>query len=125
VLLLSITFQLISGFRLLTHKLARTVSWIDSLQVGSAIYLLLFFLSHLTAVLKPRYLRNVDTNWRWASDGLLTDAWTTRLSPYYFLAVIVVLNHGRSMQVADQVFYVVAAAGAVLSAAIMMGMLRG
>jgi len=137
VLLASITFQLISGVRLLVRKLPHTAHWIDSLQAAAAGYLVVFFLSHLSAVLKARYLRHVDTNWSWAADGLLTDPWTVRLAPYYFLAVIafgvhggagarrVMLNHGRAVQLADRTFCVVAAGAAALSGSIIVGLIRG
>lgn len=136
-LLATISFQVVSGLRLLTRKLLQAVGWIDSLQVASACYLVIFFLSHLSAVLKARYLRHVDTNWTWASDGLLTDPWSARLAPYYFLAVIafgihgaagvrkVLSTHGRSAQLADKTFYAVVAAAAAVSVSIMAGLIRG
>lgn len=138
VLLGSIAFQMLSGLRLLKRKLPHVVGCIDSLQVASAIYLLLFFFSHLSAVLKARYLRHIDTNWSWlTADGLLTDPWSARLAPYYFLAVVaigvhggagvrrVMLNHGRSPQLAQNTFYIVVAGAAALSASIMVGLIRG
>ncbi len=49
----------------------------------------LFFCSHLTAALRARWLHGVDTNWRWlTADSMLTDPWSARLAPYYFLGVI-------------------------------------
>jgi succinate dehydrogenase/fumarate reductase cytochrome b subunit len=135
VLLASIAFQLLSGLLLLKRKVPRAVSAIDSLQVASAIYLVLFFLSHLSAVLKARYLRDIDTNWAWlTADSLLTDPWSARLAPYYFLAVIalgihgaagvrrVMLNHGQALQLAQKAFYVITASAAALSASIMAGL---
>lgn len=138
VLLVSIAFQLISGVLLLKRKLPRVVQWIDSLQAAAALYLVLFFLSHLSAVLRARFLRHKDTNWTWlTADSLLTDPWSARLAPYYFLAVIalgihgaagirhIMLSHGRSMQLADRSFYVTATGAAVLSACIMTALIRG
>jgi succinate dehydrogenase/fumarate reductase cytochrome b subunit len=138
VLLASIVFQLISGLLLLKRKLPQTVRWIDELQAAAAIYLALFFLSHLSAVFRARLLRDTDTNWAWlTADGLLTDPWSARLAPYYFLSVIalgihggagirhVLLNHGRSMQLADKSFHVAVAAAAVLSTSIMAALIRG
>ena len=136
VLLVAIAFQVSSGLVLLSRKLARTGSWIDSLQMGSAAYLVVFFLSHLSAVLRARYLRDVDTNWVWlTSDNLLTDPWSVRLTPYYFLAIVafgvhgaagvrsVLMNHGSSMQQADRAFALIVAAATVLSASIMVGLI--
>jgi hypothetical protein len=137
ILLGSIAFQVFSGWRLLRRKLPRAVDGIDILQVASAIYLLIFFFSHLSAVLRARFLRHVDTNWIWLTDGLLTDPWSARLVPYYFLAVVafgihgaagvhtVMLKHGRSVQQAEQMFYTVTAGAAMLSASILAGLIRG
>jgi succinate dehydrogenase/fumarate reductase cytochrome b subunit len=137
VLLASITFQMLSGLILLQRKLPHAISWIDSLQAASAVYLAMFFLSHVSAVLRTRLLRHVDTGWTWASDGLLTDPWSARLAPYYFLAVIalgihgaagvrrVMLHHGQSARRAERTFSVVVAGAAALSVAIMTGLIRG
>jgi len=138
VLLGSITFQVISGLLLLKRKLPHASNWIDSLQAASAIYLVLFFLSHLSAVLRARYLRHIDTNWTWlTADGLLTDPWSARLAPYYFLVVIalavhggagvrtVMLAHGGTKQRADTTFYLVIAGALLLSASIMTALIRG
>ena len=52
-------------------------------------YLAVFFLSHLTAALRARWLRGIDTNWQWlTADSMLTDPWSALLAPYYFLAVV-------------------------------------
>jgi succinate dehydrogenase/fumarate reductase cytochrome b subunit len=137
-LLGSITFQVLSGLQLLKRKLPHASNWIDSLQAASAIYLVLFFLSHLSAVLRARYLRHIDTNWTWlTADGLLTDPWSARLAPYYFLVVIalavhggagvrtVMLAHGGTKQTADTTFYIVIAGAFLLSASIMTALIRG
>jgi succinate dehydrogenase/fumarate reductase cytochrome b subunit len=137
-LLASIVLQLISGLLLLKRKLPQTVRWIDELQAAAAIYLALFFLPHLSAVFRARLVRDTDTNWAWlTADGLLTDPWSARLAPYYFLSVIalgihggagirhVILSHGRSMQLADKSFHVTVAAATVLSASIMTALIRG
>ena len=84
-----------------------------------------------------RYLRHVDTNWVWlTADNLLTDPWSARLAPYYFLAVIalgvhgaaairyLMLNHGRPAASAQRAFYVVVAASAIVSTLIMTGLVR-
>jgi succinate dehydrogenase/fumarate reductase cytochrome b subunit len=138
LLLGCIGFQLLTGAVLLKRKIAYAGSWVDTLQVASALYLVIFFFSHLSAVLRARYLQHTDTNWTWlTSANLLTDPWSARLAPYYFLGVIalgvhggagvrrVMLNHGRSMRLADTTFYAVVAGSAVLSAAIMVGLIRG
>lgn len=132
-----IAFQVLSGLKLLTRRIPRAIDRFDSLQLAAGIYLALFLLSHVSAVFRARYLRHTDTNWAWASEGLLTDPWTARLAPYYFLAVValgihgaaglrkVLLSHGRSAHCAEKAFYVVASGAAVLSTSIMVGLIRG
>jgi hypothetical protein len=137
VLLVCVGFQLLSGLRLLQGKAARAGGWIDSLQAGSAAYLALFFLSHLSAVLRARYFRHTDTNWVWlTADSLLTDPWSARLAPYYFLAVIalgvhgaagvrkVMMMHGRSAAFAEAMFYGFTGGAVIVSGLIMTGLFR-
>jgi succinate dehydrogenase/fumarate reductase cytochrome b subunit len=89
VLLTAIAFQIVSGVRLLRRHAERGTSWWDAAQTASGAYMALFFCSHLTAALRARWLRGVDTNWHWlTADSMLTDPWSARLAPYYFLAVI-------------------------------------
>ena len=136
LLLGCIAFQLLSGSVLLKRKLASATSWFDTLQAASAVYLVLFFCSHLSAVLRARFVRHIDTNWTWlTADNLLTDAWSARLVPYYFLGIIalgihggvgvrrVMLNHGGPTQLANSAFYVLVTGSALLSGAIMTGLI--
>jgi succinate dehydrogenase/fumarate reductase cytochrome b subunit len=89
VLLACVAFQAVSGLLLLRPHAERERSWWTTAQMSSGAYLAVFFLSHLTAALRARWLRGVDTNWRWlTADSMLTDPWSTRLAPYYFLAVV-------------------------------------
>lgn len=89
VLLAAVAFQVLSGLRLLSPHVERGRSWWDTAQTASGAYLAVFFLSHLTAALRARWLRGIDTNWRWlTADSMLTDPWSARLAPYYFLAVV-------------------------------------
>jgi succinate dehydrogenase/fumarate reductase cytochrome b subunit len=89
VLLAAVAFQVVSGLRLLLPHVERGRSWWDTAQTTSGAYLAVFFLSHLTAALRARWLRGIDTNWQWlTADSMLTDPWSARLAPYYFLAVV-------------------------------------
>jgi hypothetical protein len=93
VLLAAVAFQVASGFWLLRRKLARAGGWLDAMQTTSGAYLLVFLLSHVSAALRAR-LRGVDPDWHWLAGGeLLTDPWSVRLVPYYFLAVIALGLH--------------------------------
>ena len=136
VLLACVGFQAASGVWLLTRKAARTGTWIDSLQSASGAYMACFFLSHLTAALRARLLRGVDTNWLWlTADSMLTDPWSARLAPYYFLGIValgihggaglrhVLRQRGEAPAVADRAFVVAAAAAVAVSVLVMAGLL--
>lgn len=96
VLLACVGFQVVSGAVLLSRRTRRpSTGWIETLQNASGAYLLLFFASHISAVLRTRYLRHIDTNWIWlTTNNLLKDPWSVRLVPYYFLGVLALAVHG-------------------------------
>jgi len=134
----SLLFQLASGLTLLRRKLSSPeISWLNTLRTASGAYLALFLLSHLSAVLRARYLKHVDTNWVWLTpSNLLTDDWSARLVPYYFLGIIafglhvgcamhrVLLGHEIKETLADRAFSVIAVATGVGAMIIMMGLIR-
>jgi succinate dehydrogenase/fumarate reductase cytochrome b subunit len=137
ILLAAVVFQIATGVVLVRRKLARSTGWFDTLQTTSGLYLLMFLLSHTSATLRARYLNGVDTNWAWLSGGeLLTDPWSARLVPYYFLSVIalgvhgacglriVALGHGASPALGARLVAVVAAISALVSALILTGLFR-
>jgi len=88
VLLAAVAFQIITGAWLLGRVSARSPSWQRAVQTAGGAYLLVFFLSHVSAALRAR-ARGGDPNWNWLAGGeLLVDPWSVRLVPYYFLAVV-------------------------------------
>jgi succinate dehydrogenase/fumarate reductase cytochrome b subunit len=135
VLLAAVVFQIASGAWLVRRKLARPAGWLDTLQTASGVYLLVFFLSHVSAALRTR-LRGGDPDWRWLAGGeLLSDPWSVRLVPYYFLAVIALGVHAgcglhtvlRGHRVGvrgDALLAIVAGLATVVSALILIGLFR-
>ena len=136
VLLAAVTFQVLTGLALLRRHAERDGSWWDTAQVTSGAYLAGFFLSHLTAALRARWLRGVDTNWLWlTADSMLSDPWSARLAPYYALGVVALGLHaglglryvmharGWSLASANRAGIVVPMASAVASALIMTALL--
>ena len=124
-----VLFQVGSGSVLLFRRTSRSSKgWIEILQNASGAYLMLFFASHISAVLRTRYLQHIDTNWIWlTADNLLTDAWSVRLVPYYFLGVLALAVHGacglrwvltghNQPRMADRVFFTTIAAGGLTTA---------
>jgi len=136
VLLAAVAFQIATGGALLRRARARSTGRFDALQAATGVYLMLFLLSHTSAVLRA-HLRGVDTNWAWLSGGeLLTDPWSARLVPYYFLAVVafgvhgacglrvVALGHGRSPAFGARLVVIAAAISVLVSALILAGLFR-
>jgi succinate dehydrogenase/fumarate reductase cytochrome b subunit len=133
-----VLFQFASGLVLVTRRISNpSHDWIQTLQGASGPYLALFLASHVSAVTKARYLRNIDTNWVWlTSSNLLTDAWSARLVPYYFLGIValglhgacglrrVLAGHGKPL-LADRVFTVALGGGVAVAIGIMVAVVRG
>jgi len=136
LLVTAVLFQVVSGVVLLRRRLM-TADRFEMLQGAAGAYLLMFFASHLRAVFKARYVRHIDTNWTWlTSSNLLTDEWSARLVPYYFLGIIalglhgacglrsVLLQHGRD-SLANTAFWVFAVSSVVVSLLVMTGLVIG
>jgi hypothetical protein len=137
ILAASLLFQTASGLVLLRRQLSSPVmSWLNTLRTASGTYLALFLMSHLSAVFSAR-LRHHDTNWVWlTTNNFLTDDWSARLVPYYFLSIIafglhvgcamhrVLLGHEIKETLADRAFSIIAGATGVGAMIIMMGLIR-
>jgi hypothetical protein len=140
VLVALVTFQLVSGLRLLLTKISSQNDIYASIQTATAGYLLVFIASHLTAVfILGRVFLGIDTNFAWASGaptGLLLDAWNVRLIPHYSLAVLfliahlamglraVLLAHGANVRRANGAAWTICLLGLALSAVITTAQLR-
>ncbi|MEO8702125.1 MAG: hypothetical protein ABI867_18930 [Kofleriaceae bacterium] len=137
LLLAAVVFQVASGGWLLARRLRGPAEWFPSLQTATGAYLLMFFASHVSAVFRARLLRNTDTDWSWLSGNeLLTDPWSARLVPYYFLSVIalavhaacglrvVLRGHGVALHHANAVVAVIATLATVTSSLILAGLFR-
>ncbi len=136
ILVACVLFQNVSGVLLLIRR-RRPNSGIEVLQGASGAYLMLFFASHIGAVIRARYLRHTETNWVWLTgSNLLTDLWSSRLVPYYFLGIVALSVHGacglrrvllehRRPDAAGWAFRVVAITGSVTALAIMIGIVKG
>lgn len=111
-----------------------------TLQTATGALLTAFIVSHLNAVfVLGRSFSQVDTTFAWAGgapSGLLLDPWNVRLIPLYSLAVwlvtshaglglrMVLLNHGRSRGVANQVVWGLCALGPVVSLIMLAALLK-
>jgi succinate dehydrogenase/fumarate reductase cytochrome b subunit len=133
-------FQFVTGIVLTWRGIVRGLAddWMKRLQRISGAYLALFLMSHFSAVARARYLRHTDTNWIWlTSSNLLTDQWSVRLTPYYFLGIValslhaacalrfVLIAHGRQPLAANRIFCLVVGFGSIAAMAIMIGLVQG
>ena len=133
-------FQFVTGIVLTWRGIVRGLAddWMKRLQRISGAYLAVFLLSHFSAVARARYLRHVNTDWVWlTSSNLLTDKWSARLTPYYFLGIValslhaacaarfVLMSHGTNPPAANRIFGLVVGFGSMVAIAIMVGLVRG
>lgn len=95
LLLAVVGFQIITGIRLLFGKKAQTPA--EKIQVYSGLYLSLFLLAHVSAVLMGRYVEHLDTNFYFAGASLNVYPAPFVFVPYYFLAVTAISLHVASL----------------------------
>ena len=93
VLLACVLFQCGSGTWMVLRSWRKRDGFVAWLQAGSGIYLALFLLFHVGAVLFGRAALKLDTNFYYAAAGfvLMPSAWF--FAPYYFLAVFALFAH--------------------------------
>jgi hypothetical protein len=133
-----VLFQVVSAVVLLLRRTSRaSLGWIEVLQNASGTHMLLFFASHVSAVLRTRYLQHIDTNWIWlTADNLLNDSWSVRLVPYYFLGVLALAVHGgcglcwvlvehQKQLVADRALFATVTAGGLVALVIIVARVLG
>ena len=93
VLLACAAFQVCSGMRLVIRGWRRRVGFVAWLQAGTGMYLALFLLVHLGAVLYGRAVLQLDTNFYYAAAGLHVPPNQFFFAPYYFLAFLALFTH--------------------------------
>lgn len=92
-LLTAIGFQMISGLALVIRGWKgrrRLVPWLQAL---SGLYLALFLLIHVGAIMYGRGILGLDTNFLYAAAGFHVPPWQWFFAPYYFLAVASLFTH--------------------------------
>lgn len=137
-ILAGMLFLALSGGRLAWALSAKRADGFRVVQLASGVYLLFFLFSHVDAVLvlARQYLR-IDSDWDFATAapaGLIRDASSIRLVPYYAWAVffalahsfagarVVLLGHGARKSLADGVATWGTALSAATALAIILGM---
>ena len=88
ILLLAVATQIYSGLTLFRTKRKTAHTLFKKLQIWSGIYLAIFFVIHVSAVLAGRLVLNLDTNLYFGVAGLNSFPFNFFFIPYYFLAVV-------------------------------------
>ncbi|NQX40820.1 hypothetical protein SAMN05421820_104224 [Pedobacter steynii] len=94
VLLFAVAFQVATGIRLSFKKGKKSI--VERVQLYSGLYLSLFLIVHVTAVMYGRQLQ-LDTNFYFAAAGMNIYPATFIFIPYYFFAVVAVTLHLASL----------------------------
>lgn len=93
ILLFAVFVQIISGLKLFITNRKLATTKFEKLHIWTGLYLAIFFLIHLTAVLAGRYILHLDTNFYFGVAGLNTFPFNLFFIPYYGLAIFSFFGH--------------------------------
>ncbi|MCA6364320.1 MAG: hypothetical protein IM638_14880 [Bacteroidetes bacterium] len=93
LLLAAVLVQVVTGLKLVKKLRKTAAGFSDRLQVWSGLYLAVFFLFHVGAVMAGRFVLGLDTNYYFGVAGLVTFPFNLFFVPYYLLAVIAFFGH--------------------------------
>ncbi|QYG07112.1 hypothetical protein [Janthinobacterium sp. PAMC25594] len=93
VLLACVLFQCGSEIWMTLRRWKERSGFVAWLQAGSGIYLALFLLFHVGAVLFGRAALRLDTNFYYAAAGFVRMPYALFFAPYYFFAVYALFTH--------------------------------
>ena len=136
ILLSTVLVQIISGIKLFIVNKKIAVSHFEKLHIWSGMYLALFFIIHLSAVLGGRFILKLDTNFYFGVAGLNTFPFNLFFVPYYGLAIISFFGHIAAIHIkkmrisilgltAQQQSKVILAIGIALTLLIFYGLTNG
>jgi hypothetical protein len=93
LLLAAVAIQLYSGLKLFTGKRKTANGFFAQLHIWTGLYLAVFFVIHVGAVLAGRVVLHLDTNLYFGVAGLNSFPFNLFFIPYYFLAVVSFFGH--------------------------------
>ena len=97
ILLLAVLVQIISGLKLFRTNRKIATSKFEKLHIWTGLYLAIFFVIHLTAVLGERFFLHLDTNFYFGVAGLNAFPVNLFFIPYYGLAIFFFFGHIASI----------------------------
>lgn len=93
ILLGTVIVQIASGLKLFKENRKIALSKFDKLQIWTGLYLAIFFIIHLSAVLVGRSILQLDTNFYFGVAGLNSFPLNLFFIPYYGLAIFSIFGH--------------------------------
>ncbi|TAE41862.1 MAG: hypothetical protein EAZ70_09415 [Runella slithyformis] len=96
MLLVAVFLQIATGLRQAYQKGLKQAGW-AKYQVWSGLYLAVFFLIHVSAVMMGRFVLKVDTNLYFGAAGLNIFPFNLFFVPYYSLAIMAFFTHIASI----------------------------
>ncbi len=97
ILLLAVATQIYSGLKLFRSNRKTATSFFEKLHVWTGLYLAIFFVIHLSAVLGGRFFLHLDTNFYFGVAGLNSFPFNLFFIPYYGLAIFSFFGHIASI----------------------------
>jgi hypothetical protein len=97
ILLSAVFIQIVSGLKLFKEGRKSAVARFEKLHLWTGLYLAIFFLIHITAVLGGRFFLHLDTNFYFGVAGLNSFTFNLFFIPYYGLAIISFFGHLASI----------------------------
>ncbi|MEM8900032.1 MAG: hypothetical protein AAGC85_18095 [Bacteroidota bacterium] len=93
LLILVVGVQILSGLRLFNSKRKSVSTPFEKIHIWTGVYLAVFLLIHVSAVMGGRFLFGLDTNIYFGAVGLNTFPFNLFFIPYYALAILAFFGH--------------------------------
>lgn len=93
ILLIVVVVQILSGLQLFRRKDSRKAAFFDKLHLYSGLYLAIFLVIHVSAVLVGRFYLKLDTNFYFGAAGINSFPVNLFFIPYYALAILSFFGH--------------------------------
>lgn len=93
ILLSAVLVQILSGLKLFRTNRKTAISNFDKFHIWTGLYLAIFLVIHLSAVLGGRLILHLDTNFYFGVAGLNSFPFNLFFIPYYALAIISFFGH--------------------------------
>lgn len=97
VLLFGVLVQIISGLKLFKTSQKLAITPFEKLHIFSGLYLAIFLVIHVSAVLSGRHFLHLDTNFYFGIAGINSFPFNLFFIPYYGLAILSFFGHIASI----------------------------